>query len=438
MVETFTPAVCGSRFRQRLALVLFALAAVVASAALGAVLGFAGGFLGTRPALIAAAALAFLAALRESGAVALPLPQSRKQVPERWQHELPLPIWSAGYGAGLGVGFLTFQPVATFWVACAAAVALGRPLLASACFALYGAGRAFMAVWPRRREPDGAAAVENLVRRSRIVGRVNAVVLGLAVVLLAVAPAAGAAVTSLGRGFDPAADGKTLARARMDGGTITVIVAPPAPDPTVPVSPADAPALDGDYLAYQDNEGIKVIDWRTTTLVRELDGPYSHPALDWPLLAYIRADGTYERLILSDLTDGSNPTARKIASVRAAADLGRPALRSGRLAWHRVVQGGSSINVLNLATNRRTTIRKTRIWMEANPSVSSTRIVWVERRPQGSYLRMKRFGSKRTRTLMHVHGRKAFLWTTALAGRSAYVTRWTPSTRKSAVLRVNF
>jgi hypothetical protein len=124
--------------------------------------------------------------------------------------------------------------------------------------------------------------------------------------------------------------------------------------------------------------------------------------------------------------------------VRAAADLGRPALRSGRLAWHRIVQGGSSINVLNLATNRRTTIRKTTIWMEANPSVSSTRIVWVERRPQGSYLRMKRFGSKRTRTLMHVHGRKTFLWTTALAGRSAYVTRWTPSTRKSVVLRVNF
>jgi hypothetical protein len=438
MVETFTPAVCGSRLRQRLALVIFALAAVVASAALGAVLGFAGGFLGTRPALIVAAALAFLAALRESGAVALPLPQSRKQVPERWQYELPLPIWSAGYGAGLGVGFLTFQPVATFWVACAAALALGRPLLASACFALYGAGRAFMAVWPRRREPDGAAAVENLVGRSRLVGRVNAVVLGLAVVLLAVAPAAGAAVTSLGRGFDPAADGKTLARARMDAGTITVIVAPPAPDPTVPVSPADAPALDGDYLAYQDDEGIKVIDWRTATLVRELDGPYSHPALDWPLLAYIRADGTYERLILADLTDASNPTARKIASVRAAADLGRPALRSGRLAWHRIVQGGSSINVLNLATNRRTTIRKTRIWMEANPSVSSTRIVWVERRPQGSYLRLKRFGSKRTRTLMHVHGRKTFLWTSALAGRSAYVTRWTPSTRKSVVLRVNF
>ena len=186
-------------------------------------------------------------------------------MPERWQYELPLPLWSAGYGAGLGLGFLTFQPVATFWVACAAALALGNPAVAAGCFALYGAGRAFMAVWPRHREPSGPAAVERLVGRASFVPRANAIVLGLAVVLLAVAPAAGAAVTSLGRGFDPAAEGKTLARARMDSGTLKVLVAPPAPDPTDTVSPANAPALDGNYLAYEDDQGIKVIDWRNDT-----------------------------------------------------------------------------------------------------------------------------------------------------------------------------
>jgi hypothetical protein len=94
--------------------------------------------------------------------------------------------------------------------------------------------------------------------------------------------------------------------------------------------------------------------------------------------------------------------------------------------------------VLNFATNDRRTIKRTNVWMEANPSVTSRRIVWVEHRPQGSYLRMKWFGSKHTKTLMHVRGRKTLLWTTALAGRTAYVTRWTPSTRKAVVLRVNF
>ena len=58
MLETFTPAVCGSRLRQRLAIALFALAALVASAVLGATLGFFGSLVGTRPALIAAAASA--------------------------------------------------------------------------------------------------------------------------------------------------------------------------------------------------------------------------------------------------------------------------------------------------------------------------------------------------------------------------------------------
>ena len=438
MVETFTPAVCGSRARQRLAIVLFALAAILASAALGAILGFVGSLIGTRPALIGAAALAFLALLRETGVLRLPIPQSRRQVPERWQYELPLPLWSTGYGAGLGVGFLTFQPVATFWVACAAALALGRPLAAAGCFALYGAGRAFMATWPRRREPNGPAAVEKLVGRAPVVSRANAVVLALAVVLLAIAPAAGAAVTSLGRGFDPAADGQTLARARMDSGTIKVLVNPPDPDPTDTISPANAPALDGDYLAYQDGAGIKVIDWRNDSPVTQLDGPYSHPALDWPLLAYIRDDGAHERLILADLSNPGHPTQRTIASVRPAADLGRPALRGGRLAWHRVVHGGSAIYVLNLATDERRAIKRTNIWMEANPSVTAKRIVWVEHRPGRSYLRMKWFGSKRTKTLMHLNGRKTFLWTTALSGRTAYVTKWTPSTQKSVVLRVNF
>jgi hypothetical protein len=436
MVETFTPAVCGSRARQRLAIGLFAVAAIVASAALGAALGHVGSLVGTRPALIGAAALAFLALLREAGILSLPVPQSRRQVPERWQYELSLPVWSTGYGAGLGLGFLTFQPVATFWVACAAALALGRPLVAGSCFALYGAGRAFMATWPRRREPNGTAAVEKLVGRASLVPRVNAIVLALAVVLLAVAPAAGA-VTSMGRGFDPAADGQTLARARMDSGTIRVLVNPPDPDPDDTISPANAPALDGDYLAYEDDQGIKVIDWRNDTPVRELDGPYSRPALDYPLLAYVRDDGARERLVLADIST-PGPDERVIASVRSPADLGRPALRGGRLAWHRIVHGGSSINVLNLATDDRRVILRTNIWMESSPSVTAQRIIWVEQRPQGSYLRMKWFGSSRTKTLMHLSGRKTFLWTTALTGQTAYVTRWTPSTRKAVVLRVNF
>jgi hypothetical protein len=450
MVETFTPAVCGSPPRQRLALVLFALGALLASSLLGAALGLAGSLVGTRPALMGAAALAGLASLRELGVLNVPLPQSRRQVPERWRSEQPLPAWSFGYGAGLGVGFLTFQPVATFWVACAAAFALGRPVLAAGCFAFYGAGRAFMAVWPRRREPHGAAAVERMVAGMPLVARANAAVLVVALILLAVAPAAGAAVTSIGRGFDPSADGSTLARARMSSGAIEVVVSPPAPDPAAAISPADAPALEGNRLAYVDDQGIKVIDWHTGNLLEQVNGSVSDPALRWPLLAYRQIDGTREKLMLADYTHGGNPDVRQVAAVDSADDLGRPSLGGGRLAFSRMLHRSSAIVVVNLSTWRRHTIVRTRVGMESNPSLTARRIVWVEQRPHGSlrgedyvttfgsFLRMKRFGHRGTRTLIHVGGRTTILWTTALTGLTAYVTKWTPTRHWSRVVRVTF
>src|SRR5688500_3738924 len=191
MVETFTPAVCGSRNRQRLALLGFAVGALAASALVGAALGALGGLLGVEFAL-AAAGLALLAAAREAGILRVPIPQSRGQVPERWRAALPLPVWSVGYGAGVGAGFLTFQPVSTFWIACAAAVALGRPGAAAVCFMAYGAGRTLMAVLPGRGKRDATAAVEGLVRRRRALLGANVVAL-LACAALLSAPAAGAA-----------------------------------------------------------------------------------------------------------------------------------------------------------------------------------------------------------------------------------------------------
>ena len=64
MLETFTPAVCGSRKRQIVAQALFTGAAVATAAALGLGLGLVGSLLGARQAVLAAAALALLAAAR--------------------------------------------------------------------------------------------------------------------------------------------------------------------------------------------------------------------------------------------------------------------------------------------------------------------------------------------------------------------------------------
>ena len=166
MVETITPAGCGSRQRYRVALALFSAGAIVAAAALGALLGLVGEQFDRSWTVPVLAVLALLAALREWGVLRVPVPGAHRQVPERWRREWPLGAWSLAYGAGLGAGIFTHQVVATFWVACAGAVAIGDPAWSAACLALFGAGRALMVALPARGGRDPSVAVGRLARRA--------------------------------------------------------------------------------------------------------------------------------------------------------------------------------------------------------------------------------------------------------------------------------
>jgi hypothetical protein len=436
MVETFTPAVCGGRRRQWLALTGFALGAIGVSALVGALLGALGASLGTQLSLVAAG-LALVAAAREAGLVSLRLPQLRRQVPERWRFELPLPVWSVGYGAGLGAGFLTFQPVATFWVACAAAVALASPLAAAFCFAAFGAGRAVMTAWPRRGHEDATSAVEGLVRRRRLLLVANVTVLLVCAALLA-APSAGAAsAQGIGAGLDPSTRGTVLGRAQTDSGTRRVLVERGSGSPVV-VSGAWSPSVDGNLLAYVDGGGIKVVDWSSGASVARVGGAVSRPALDWPLLAFVRTDATYKRLILADFSNPGAPTERQITKVVRRNDLGRPSLASGRLAWHNVMAVGSKVFLQVLATGRRRVIARSKIAVLGNPSLSATRVVWVKQSPRSCALLVRRLDSRTVKRIYRTRKKTRLLWTTALTGRTAYVTQWSQRTGASTLVRVNF
>jgi hypothetical protein len=101
--------------RWLIAVAAFTAGAVAAGAALGWALGSAGAWAGGGSAHAAWAAAAIVAAYagREAGLLRLPVPQLRRQVPQRWREVLPLPATAFLYGAGLGVGFVTYVPVAT-------------------------------------------------------------------------------------------------------------------------------------------------------------------------------------------------------------------------------------------------------------------------------------------------------------------------------------
>jgi hypothetical protein len=417
MLETFTPAVCGSRKRQMLAQVVFSAAAVATSAALGLALGFAGSLLGARHAVLAAAALALVAAAREAGLLHFPLPQARRQVPESWRFELPLPMWAGGYGAGLGAGLFTFQPVSTFWVACAGALALGHPLAAAFCLSLYGAGRAAMIVWPRRRTGDATAAVERLATRRGALLRANVVALVACAVLLALAPTASGALVAR-PGFDPSVSRGVVAFSTSAG---AVVVRPPS-GPDVVFANASQPALSGEYLAYVDDQGIRVVRWQNGTQVARIGNVNaSRPALDWPNLAFVRRDSTRKRLIVKNLVSGRS---KYPAKVRLSVDLGRPSLRHGRLVWHAITRRWSGIYVRTLATRERRTIARTRIGRLSNPSVWRRRVVWVDARSGVTRLRLGSVSSRRSRALTRIRSRTVSYWTTSLSSRAAYLTRW--------------
>jgi hypothetical protein len=429
MVETITPAGCGSRHRHRIALAVFSVGAIAAAAGLGALLGLAGASLDRSWTVPVFAVLALLAGLREWGVLRLPLPGAHRQVPERWRREWPLGAWSLAYGAGLGAGIFTHQVVASFWVACAGAIAVGDPAWSAACLALFGAGRALMIALPARGGRDPSLAVGRLARRARLLRPANAVVLVALGALLAATPAIAQAATPLGR-FDPAVAGKVLALTEIGPSGSTVIVrAPGRPDVRVPGS--RSPALDFDLLAYTDATGINVIRWTTAEQIARVPGAIDQAAIDWPRIAYVRRTGSGERLEMLNLVTGRRVTLSRAGPL---VDIGRPALRDGYVAWHRASGQRSELRVRRVRGGRSIVVSASRSGLIVNPALSSGRVLWVEQFGQTSYLRLRRVRGGKVRTLATLRGSSSILWTTALGPHTAFVTRWNPTTGRARVI----
>jgi hypothetical protein len=227
MVETITPVVHGGRGRWLGALALHVAGAVLTAAAFGAILGALGGLLGApfgRAGLATVAALAAAYAAAELTGVRIPVPQLRRQVPAWWRTFFGRPVAAALYGAGLGVGFLTYLRHGTLVVVAAAAFASGRPGLGAILVAPFGLVRGLSAAtaWDATSPERGRALVDRLAAiPDRWRRRANGAAL-LAVAALAVAAARASApggwtqlaVAALALAFAWAALAKVLAPRR--------------------------------------------------------------------------------------------------------------------------------------------------------------------------------------------------------------------------------
>lgn len=149
MAETITPVVHGGKRKPYLSSALLHVAgATVTAALLGVVLGAVGALAqapweGTVPALAVVAAVYFA---REAFSVPVPLPDRKRQVPEWWRTFFSPAVAAFLYGAGLGVGVLTYLSFGTFAAVMAGAVASGDPSLGLLVCAPFGLGRGLAVV----------------------------------------------------------------------------------------------------------------------------------------------------------------------------------------------------------------------------------------------------------------------------------------------------
>lgn len=164
MVETITPVVRGGR-RGRWAgdVALHVAGATLAAGAFGAALGAAGSALGApwgRGGLLVVVAASGVYLLREAGAAPVPVPQLRRQVPEWWRTFFTAPVASFLYGAGLGIGFLTYLRHGTLVAVAVAAAATGKPGVGAVLVAPFGIGRGLSVLATARvRAPEEGRAL---------------------------------------------------------------------------------------------------------------------------------------------------------------------------------------------------------------------------------------------------------------------------------------
>ncbi len=207
MVETISPVVYGTRTKWAGAVALHAAGATATAAVFGAAVAGAGALLGApwgRAGAIVLAGVAVLYVARELTGVRIPIPQLRRQVPDWWRTYFGRPLAAFLYGAGLGVGFLTFLGHGTLVVVTVGVAATGNPILGALVMAPFGLARGLAPLVAARSTvpEDGARLVDRL---SSMSGRLRSGLNVASLVAVAVAAAATASRTEDGWGRAAAA-----------------------------------------------------------------------------------------------------------------------------------------------------------------------------------------------------------------------------------------
>ena len=140
--------------------------------------------------MVAIVGVAMLYAARELFGLPVPLFDRKKQVPDWWRTFYSPPVAAGLYGAGLGIGFLTFLRYGTYVVVCIVTVVSGDVLVGAALGATFGIARGLTALAAARTTDEGGAGLvvarlEGIAasRGPRIANGLACALLGLAAVI---------------------------------------------------------------------------------------------------------------------------------------------------------------------------------------------------------------------------------------------------------------
>jgi hypothetical protein len=381
MVETIVPVVHGIR-NWIASLIAFAAGALAAAAGVGLLLGVLLPTGGSR-ALLVAGCLALVYAAHELGVLRLPSPQLRRQVPERWRERYPQPVTGFLYGAGLGLGFVTYVPVATLLVVCFGVALLAGPLGGAAVLSGFGLGRvAVLAVSTSgvRTYECATGRVETMAGwaaggRLRRTNALALTVLG-AVLLLAAGGTRAEAATRLNLGPDPVAnpslgDGDVLAYDQVAGGVVHGKLLSGGMTTDLP---GIHPDIDGGRVVVDAGPSFQIVDIATGTVTDTIPRGGTDPALSGDWLVYRRVTADRREIVAFNLVTSE---ARIVARSVLRTDLGAPDVSGTRVVYTRTSDKRSSLIVYRFGTGVTRVNRQGTHVVYAHAAVDGNLVVYI-------------------------------------------------------------
>ena len=165
-----------------------------------------------------------------------------------------------------------------------------------------------------------------------------------------------------------------------------------------------------------------------------LAGGWSKPAISWPFLVAVLAQGTRKRVIGIDLRDGQADVPRRD---RNGDDLGRPSIDRSLVVWHKTTRTSSRILIGDVRTGRVSTVRASRRLLLSNPSLRGGVLIWSSSTSASPGCKERRITAEPPHAARGCSvSTPRLFWTTAVARRGVFVTRWNTNNSHAFIQRV--